>query len=383
MGLAVGVSAQTSLDSLMMRRVAPCFDIQMNGRELLAGSIEHGSFDSARIVLDYWKERCALDGAARLASLLLDIQQGRLTDSSYTDHLLSTLATYRSWRDPEKVSRPMRNWWVGYYVPEDDTQREPDRLERGMRNWADSLASVLPQYTYEHDIAEFIGPQPDSLFPRLGRGVHSGTKLNGSYTREITAISDMTEGHWAFFLGGWVPLGELQVLGIHPEFGFRLGAKRKRMNYDMTIAFKAGSAEHPYVAKHIKAQGQADTTNHFFGGHIGVDVGWDLLCERRSEVQLTGGLAWDGFDAFKNDEDNKDMDASASSFDLSGGVAYRWYTNGSTYLGLEVKFHWVDYTRNGVVALTGQPITVRFIVGSANNVYRRMRAEAVQFRYRR
>ncbi len=237
-------------------------------------------------------------------------------------------------------------------------------METSLSHWADSLVVTLPEGGLAHDLCALFGSGTDSLAIRLERNSYAGTALQSSFTGPNKVEANEVLGHLSFSLGAWIPSGALGIIGPRPEFGVRFGAKHRRMNYDLSIASRFGPSSHSYVARHKHGDGTIDTTSHFLGAHIGADIGWDLIPRKKHfEVQLIGGIGWDGFDTFKNDEDHKDQDATASSLDISTGTEFRWYFKRGGYVGLQAAYHWVDYSRNGVVSLTGQPFSLRFIVG--------------------
>ena len=61
-------------------------------------------------------------------------------------------------------------------------------------------------------------------------------------------------------------------------------------------------------------------------------------------------------------------DSSISVLDLSAGVAYRRYLAKRGYLGLEVKYHHVNYSTSGIVDMNSAPITIRLIYGGLMNL---------------
>lgn len=92
-----------------------------------------------------------------------------------------------------------------------------------------------------------------------------------------------------------------------------------------------------------------------------------------------GGIAFDGFDVLEEDLDSGLKSASAASLNLNLGVGYRYYLKNNGYLGLRVKYHFVDYASNHVVDFTGNPITIQFVIGGLTNDYRKRNLNALKY----
>ena len=234
----------------------------------------------------------------------------------------------------------------------------------------------------EYDLAEFYGPDPDRLFPRVQRGTYSDSLFQERYSAAIAPYLKSGEVHFAAILGLWSPTGELSKLGMHPEVGFRMGGKKGRLNYDVTFGFRFLSTPEPYSARRIDAADTLEPTSYFFGVHGSLDFGYDLVTSGANEIQVAGGVGYDGFDAFETNVDDKDQETTAGSLDLSAGIAYRRYLTSWSYLAMECKYHFVNYARDNVVDMEGQAITVRLIYGGLMNMSKRQPVKLLQYRLR-
>jgi hypothetical protein len=161
-----------------------------------------------------------------------------------------------------------------------------------------------------------------------------------------------------------------------------MGAKKKKMNYDLTMVFKFGNSTNSYYARRTESS-NLELTNHFFGGYIGFDIGRDIIVHKRHELQLTGGFALDGFDALEEDKDNDLKSASTWSYNFNFGLGYRYYINNGFYLGLRSKYNVVDYSLNKVIDFTGNPITIQFTIGVLDNAVRNNNLKALKYKLRK
>jgi len=98
---------------------------------------------------------------------------------------------------------------------------------------------------------------------------------------------------------------------------------------------------------------------------------------------LTGGVAFDGFDALTEDKDNDLKAESTWTYNFNFGLGYRYYVTNKFYLGLRGKYNIVDYALNNVIDFTGNPITIQFTIGGVNNVLRNNNLKALKYKLRK
>ncbi|MCC6840273.1 MAG: hypothetical protein IT230_08965 [Flavobacteriales bacterium] len=360
---------QHALDSLLQRPLVRCDEVGVNARALFAGYVGRGELDSAALVLDRWRGLCPGSEAWQRSRILLLLAQPALVDTALPENLLNYLATYRYFAN----------------LPKEAVAAEAPELSQNLAftaAWSTQLMAGFSPGMVEHGLAEFYGPDPNKLFPALQAGDYAGSNLQRNYAKEVQPVLDMSEVHAAFSVGAWVPLGGLSLLGPHPEFGFQIGYKKARMNYDLTMGFRTGPAGHTYMARRIHAADTLEPTAHFFGAHISLDVGYDLVRHAKHELQAVGGFGYDGFDAFSSVAEDPDQSASAGSMDLSLGQGYRFYFKPYSYLGFQVKYHWTDHTANNVVEFRGHPLTFRVQYGGLINFAKRAKLDWIQYRIR-
>ncbi len=367
--LSTAVPGQTALDSLLERKVVNCEDVSVNAAGLIVPALINERMDSVRLVLEAWRSKCGRIEPVVRTGLLLELANKNISDTLFPESLLGHVLDYRAYTRWLAATGGGGAEGVSY----DDV----------IRSWAKELNSYHSIASLPYAISEFYGTDTEKLLPGLANGEWGHTGLAKAYRAELARYMDLYEVHFAGFLGLWSPMGDLAILGSHPELGFQGGFKRKRMNYDLTIAFRTGSSAEPYRARRPKVSDSLEWTSHFFGGHVGLDLGWDLWSKGRHELQVNTGIAFDGFDAFSTDRDDSDRNGSASSLDLSGGATYRYYVGPYSYLGIQVKYHWVDYSRGDVVELTGQPLTLRVIYGGLINLLKRSALNTLQYEPRR
>jgi hypothetical protein len=193
---------------------------------------------------------------------------------------------------------------------------------------------------------------------------------------------DMPEVHRALITGIWIPTGELKIFGVHPEFGWQIGTKRKKMNYDLTVIGRFLKSANNYEAYRSK-NSPPEQTDTFLGGHFSFDVGRDIVAVKGHELQLTSGIAFEGFNALEKDKE-RDLDLrAANTYNLSVGLNYRFYITSKHYLGLRAKYNIVDYTLNNVVDYKGNAVSIQLLFGAVDNYYKTEGLNRLKIKHRK
>lgn len=246
----------------------------------------------------------------------------------------------------------------------------------------ENLKSNYDTNKIEYLLCEFYSDNCDTIFSKLQSDSYQASTLSKEYDKAVKRYLDLPEMNVAFITGIWIPTGKLTTLGLHPELGFQWGAKHKKMNYDFTMVIKFINSANEYYARRTETS-SLEPTNHFFGGYIGFDVGRDIYTNKGHELQITGGVALDIFDALEGDKNMNLESKSVASYNFNLGIGYRYYISSSVYLGLRAKYNVVDYTLNNVIDFTGNPITIQFTIGGLYNIFKEVNLEALKYKYRK
>ena len=377
---AVGSLRAQSLDEMLSQRPAvDCSDIAFNSSRYYVKYMMEGNLDSVRIILDYWEDKCGVREPIYRARVLMELQQGTFDDIYFSDSPFWYIINY---------DNRMAMMRTGNYFHYDNDKalygylRPGDEFDEYTMWLGGEMMKKYEPGSAEYLMAEFYSKAgtADELMDKLQTEEYSSTALGGEYRNLVDGILGEGEMHAAIVTGAWVPSGDLAELGVHPELGFSFGYKKKRMNYDLFLIMKFGKPKNPYLAKR---NGEWEMTDHFFGGYIGFEAGYDVIQRRRHELQLSGGVAFDGFDVL---EENKDYDlkgVSANALNLNVGVGYRFYTGPNFYIGLRARYNVVDYSSSGKIKLSGNVITVGVQIGFLENAMKKHNLEALRYNYRK
>ncbi|MEO7082495.1 MAG: hypothetical protein ABIY71_13250 [Flavobacteriales bacterium] len=360
--------AQSGMDSLLERPVVRCNDVALNAMFIFQGTVLRGALDSAAMVLDHWHRKCPETEPWQRSRILELLARPALVDTALSEDIISHLILYRYLDSIPKAELVRKAPQVADYLS-------------FTKAWSTQLMQTFSPGMEEYGLGQFYGTNANLLFPAIQRGEYAGTRLSKKYFEALDAVLHLPEGHLAVSLGAWVPTGELGVLGAHPELGFQIGLKDRKMNYDFSLDMRFGSSAEPYLARR-KGSDTLETTSQFFGAHAGINVGRDVFRRGASEVQLIAGVGYDGFDTFSSPPNSEVESGSAGSFDLSTGVGYRYYFTSWRYVGLEAIYHWVDYARSHSVDLQGRPFVVRLVYGSLGSAPKKQQIAYMQYKLR-
>ncbi|MBN8576624.1 MAG: autotransporter outer membrane beta-barrel domain-containing protein [Cytophagales bacterium] len=365
-----------NFDVLLTKKPIDCSDVSYNSALYFVKYLNENKIDSARVLLTYWRTKCGMREPVFRATFLLALKTQTFSDTLVTDNILNYIFKYRNRLEYANTDYSSYDNYKQYfdYVP------PGQEFDKFISQLAADLKMMYPAHSMEYLLGEFYGDNPEVLFSKIQTDTYSTSPLTIEYNKAIDKFINMAEGHMAWIMGAWIPTGAIKTLGTHPELGFQMGAKHKKMNYDLTLSFKFVNSPTTYMARR---NGAWEPTKQFFGGYIGFDVGRDLYARHGNELQLLGGFGFDGFDALKEDKDNNLKSASVGSYNFNFGLGYRYYVTNTFYLGLRAKYNLVDYTLNKVIDFTGNPISLQFIIGGVNNVFRNSYLEQLKYRYRK
>jgi hypothetical protein len=372
--------AAQDVDTLLLKKQKGCKDIAENSSLLFVNYIQNNRLDSARLLVEYWESKCGMTEPVFRAKTLLSIESGLFDEEGLPDGVIGLVLNFKGRMNVIYSNRvQVFDTYPGYFghVP------PGEEFDQFTRDYALRIKNRYMAGSMPFLFCDLYSGNENEFFVKLQTAPYASSALYAAYRREVEKSIDKTEFHYSGVFGLWIPTGDLTQVGLHPEIGFQLGAKHRKMNFDLTFAIKFIDAPHEYQASRTGSNDSVEWTNHFFGGYAGLDVGRDLWVHNGHEVQVTGGMAADGFDALKEDKSSGLNSASAWSYNFNIGFSYRYYFSESFYLGFRCKYNVVDYSINHVVDFTDNTITVQFLIGHVNNSMRSAGLNALDYRWRK
>ncbi|MFK8105439.1 MAG: hypothetical protein AB8G15_23200 [Saprospiraceae bacterium] len=361
----IGISQQTNPAAY------DCPTSSYRNAELFQQYFLASQLDSAELVMTDWLDKCELREVTLRATLLLQMEKGNFNEKNVPDNFLDLLIEFI---ERDTITGINRKMWYEYnrpyycYIPIGEKfDQFTCKQFQVLADQQTGLAAL---------ISGVYGGAHPVLFEELQKKNYATTKLGQQYNAYVQRYSNQLEANFAIFAGVWIPLNSNQPLGVHPELGFQLGGKKGKWKYDLSIAFRFLKAESFYLAKREETA-LLESTNHYFGGFVGFDVGYEVWKLKRNEIQFFTGIAYDGFDALQSEGELNGQ--SVGSYNLNMGWTYRHYLKRGKYIGLMLKYNVVDYTLNNVVDFNVQPLTVSLVFGVQKNESARRRLAAIRY----
>lgn len=350
-----GRAQDSSVNSLITEMAPDCDDIIYNLSKLIPDYYNTDKKDSAIVLSEYWIDNCGNGSKMFLLINLIKMSQNKsyILPSDYNDIL---------------KNRFYRNYSTRVYDYDNYQSKFTERVinfSKFQYNLLDSLANNHPLPEYDKLILKALANDKEPLLNKLKNKELINTPLQVKYDSIQEGLRNANQFHMAVTSGIWIPQGNAALLGNHPYFGFKIGGKSKRILYDMVLAFRFLKSANNY---NVIQDGILTSTDEFFGGYIGLDMGYAFVNKPESEIDIIGGIAYDGFDAITGDENNDEDNVSINTLNLNLGLAYRFYYNDNGYLGLETKYAFLNYKNKGGTDFGGNSVTIGINWGFSGSI---------------
>jgi hypothetical protein len=182
-----------------------------------------------------------------------------------------------------------------------------------------------------------------------------------TYKPDYSKIREVWDVNMGLVTGLWIPTGNANLLGAHPQVGVYMGSKGCRFEPCFSFAFRFAPSDNDYT---VRYQGSQYTTNEYLGWYMGVDLGYEFFYLRRHGFLLLGGAGWDAFQA-KTFSDEEYV--WINSINLNTGLGYRLYykeTADSAYIEIDIKYNFLDYKNPGGTDLSGNAFSINILWGT-------------------
>ncbi|MDR1847747.1 MAG: hypothetical protein LBR17_06500 [Bacteroidales bacterium] len=213
----------------------------------------------------------------------------------------------------------------------------------------------------EYLLCDFYSGNTDSILSKIQDKKYDSTTISKEYYSIINEIMKPSDCHASFIVGTWIPTGSMTKLGVHPAFGFQIGAKSKKWSYDVAFIFSGSVSSNLTYPYRRSSHSSWEVSDHFVNLYLAFETGRDIVKEKHHELQVIGGAGFDGFNGIRTNEDEKS--AMGITYDLNLGLAYRYYFTRSFYMGLRGKLHIVDYKLSGNLNMTSPYFSLQMSIG--------------------
>ncbi len=361
--LSTTVFAQ-NFDSLLIEKKVYCHEVINKSRFYFMQYYKANELNKAQKLLEYWGDKCEENRDVLKAELLLAIKKEELSKHRLYNHTEELF----------EMNRYYFNCRTGSY---EYLFTKPDTV---FNQFIIDEMNVLRNQVYpkslDYLVTLYYGNRIDEFYQALDSENFSYLPVAKNRQTQIKQMENIASFHYAFLAGAWIPNGNLDIMGTHPQVGFQIGGKKKKYSFNMILSVAFLNAKESYLARINEDNNNLEKTDHFTHAHIGLDAGYEIMKKENHELQAIGGLAYNTITLKERDE-KRDIDAvNAGSYNFNMGLEYRYYFHhkspsyrryyyGSriSYLGISGKYNIVDYTLNQNLPYSGNTITINLKIG--------------------
>ncbi len=354
----------SALVELMTKvKYADCPTYILNAKRLIPTYYYESRLDSIDVVLGFVEDECG-DGAATFEPLrnLLAMEQGTLRDPMCNEEMQSALFnTWSGWG----FSRSFGFGWSPAAACSPDDGSYDMFIEDLIRRQLEATDSLSENHIY----CRYLLGEYDYILSLLHSGYLTGTCLGDAYAAEVSDVEvklrDKHRGHYSMNLGVWSPQDAAGTLGDKVELGGQFGIHDQRLILQVSGFLRFLKSANTYEVMH---QGRLVSTDEFFGGYFGAEVGLEAIRLKRFALDLHVGIGYDGWNAITEDQGQGEAGGiNALNLNLGGTIRVFHNKERTRYLGVQGRYNFVDYGNDGGTDLSGNTITVHLVGGFLGN----------------
>ncbi len=354
-----GVSQTPDITNAGEETPVSCAGLSFTATSLLPEYHRANQPDSIYDLLDYWQYHCGGPEPMVRFRILYQIETNTFSDDWYPDNILALINDYKELEiNPELQG----NYYYWDYFHRDYLPINPHFNE-----YTKTLALELLKYTDLQPIEQFFLEYYANNFinstKRFKDGSLSGTRIDSLYQQQRHNQTMAKRSYMGIYAGLWRPHGNLAILGKHPQIGFLIGSTKNRIVTNLNFNIGFGNTPNNY---YVVVNNMLYTSRNFLSIHLGGDVGVEVIKTPDIALLLTTGIAYEGFDAFTVEQQEVDgMSKTIGSFNLNVGSELRIPTGFNSFLGLQVKYHLLNFRNRGRGAtnLEGNAVTIGAVLG--------------------
>ncbi len=379
---SVSNAAAQDIDAgaLIRKHIITCADIAFSASELIPQFHHENKSDTIHSLLQFWQDRCGIPEPMMRYNILRQVQNRAFNDDQLPDKLPDYLADYKDAATTDEEN------YANFFF--DFDAWEYHELHPGFNDFTYSLASSMKElpdlspveryfinfYSHDFEAAKELlsggfleGTHLDSVLHsevtrqqveifegvELGEGDHPG--------KEVQLVSEAQETrsqkgfHAGFSFGTWMPTGNLNRLGTHPQLGFIAGGNSRKALFGIHLKVGFLHTPHPYQAK---IGGEIYDTQNFLQLYAGAHAGIDLLNNPLHALYITGGIGYDGIDPRNHHEREDEIPGMIHALNLNTGLRYQRILEETKFLTIIIRYNLVGYRNKGGTDLSGNVVTI-------------------------
>lgn len=353
--LSSTVFAQRNIDQELLLQSPNCETVAFNSSRLVDRYFGQKNYDSISVVYNRWEEFCGTTEPLFRLKVLHQIQEGNLSQEwMLQEHLMDFIFLYLDRLEYSKEPNAKliyERYKISFgYISLNSFFDDLTVI------WANSLLERNNLLPAERAFCLLYSNQTDAFWQMLNDNQLPETKLQESYNVQVKKTKKMAEGNFGLMTGVMLPSGNLnEIVGVKPVFGFQLGMKQNKLQYDLTMLLRGGKTKQEYL---IMFEGEPKMTDYYFGGYVGLDLAYELWKNKNREFDILTGIAFDGFDAVESDTEKDIEGKSINSLNVNFGLGYRFYGKKLNYWGIQTKYNIVNYNNKQGTDFSGDYISI-------------------------
>ena len=346
------------IESLIVRQHIDCSDIALSATGMIPGMHRREAADSLRTLLSFWESRCGITEPMMRYTILWQILTNSFSEEWLPDRVIDHLLDHR---DGVKSNE---------YPPQffDFRAWEYHQIYPGFNDFTRELAGEILAYNdltkLERFFAGFYHHDFEESWQMLTEGDLSGTRVDSLYqVSQEPPEPSPTRLHAGFYIGMWLPNGNLERLGNHPQVGLMLDGVSEHVIYGLHMHIAFSDAYRTYE---VMVDNRLLKTNHFLQYNILGFAGFDLLRHRDFSFYPIFGGGYDGIDPLSRAQREEGLRKAIHSYNLHIGLIYHRRFENNNVFSIITRYNLVDYVNQGGTDLSGNVFTlgVGFGLGS-------------------
>ncbi|WP_299523765.1 hypothetical protein [Winogradskyella sp.] len=348
-------------DMISSNRAIDCRDVTYSASSIIGDLYANNEMIKIYDFLDYWQSKCGNIEAIDRLRTILDINGNRFSPTSISESTIEALLFYRGSINNKNDSIPLEN---SYYQKINSIDSLTQKIAK------DSNSGSLD----EQLLIDFYANENPS-FDKIKRAPYY-SKLKGLHSTVYGKTLRMWELHFAYIGGAILNYGNISVFGTRPHIGGILGGKTLKHTIDVVFDIRIGSSAEEYSFVY---QGDLITDDTWTGIYFGAEYTYDFFNSRKINLGISPGIAYESIVALSTDEDDDDDGKNLPSFNSNIGLVFKYrYGKSGAYLGLHLRYNWVDYRNRGGTQLDGQYLNIRLALGNIFNANRNFRLKNLE-----
>lgn len=365
--LTIFSSAQDFDDLIANNRQIDCGDIYYNASSIIEKFYQNNEINKIYNFLNYWESKCGkIDETIRLKNVL-DISLNRFNEQSISKSTIEQLVNYKRILKIRSDSVFFEDTFLmGFDFNRLNKQNnDVDKLIR-------KIARSSSAGTSDQKLLLDFYRSDDPSFNQI-KNSPNNSKLKTAFNQYSDETLRMWELHYALSASAIQNYGELAIFGTRPGVAITAGGKQLRHNIDAVIDLRFGPSDEEYSFLY---QDELLTDDKWSSVYIGAEYTYDILRSNKFDIGLSSGIGYESITAVEGDDD-EDIDGKfLESLNTNLGMVFKYkYGRNGGYVGLNLRYNWVDYSNRGGTPLQGNYLNLRLTFGKTISYERSERLE--------